>query len=254
MIRDRDALIGIIAGQRATLLERALEDAIHWCPHPAASVGRAQRSDQYWYELLPATKHLSEDDVREFFIIYKLWRWTKWNLSSLVTAIEQLRTQIIGSASGAISALGTQLQKCQAEGSSPKQHTSAASKVAFYTHPNITFYIWDQYALRSARFGDWVRSGSDSVPSSFYAAYADRHGRHAYSGFKASCTTRLTAERTKPDFGLTADAFRRYLKSTGGPLGEAPADPGGFVERRFLDKLMYQEGRVLEDLEKSAST
>jgi hypothetical protein len=65
-----------------------------------------------------------------------------------------------------------------------------------------------------------------------------------YPAFSATCAKALKEERGKNDFMASISAFRGFLQNQGGPM--AAPKYSLFVERRFLDKLLFSEGKWLE--------
>src|SRR5262249_4441144 len=124
--------------------------------------------------------------------------------------------------------------------------TSAASKLAFFTKPLEKVYIWDQFAIASARFRDRRRrQGRRPKPARSYYRNVSGTVEHDYASYAASFAKALEEERSGADFKGALQEFRSYLQKVGGPMSESKYSL--FVERRFLDKLMWWEGNWLKE-------
>lgn len=245
-------LIQRFLARRTDLLAEALAEAKKWCVAPGIPVERSKRSDQYWLTTFPSPAvTVSDEDVRRFLSIYGLSRWVKWNERGVANCIEALRGEAESDPAATVSAL-TYALLGQIIGATRTRQTSAASKIAFFTLPGRELFIWDQFAIRSARFHEWLSTNSERSPRSFHRAYMLR-GASDYGGFAVACRQKLAAERQRPDFGECVAAFGHYLRGVGGPMADGlDTGSGTFHERRLLDKLMFFEGRYLESTEKPA--
>ena len=99
---------------------------------------------------------------------------------------------------------------------------------------------------QSSRFRDWERAGGRDNPGRFNRLRTV--GKvHDYTSYCASCAAALTEERSRPDFREAIKEFENYLQRVGGPMADTKAvRESSFIERRFLDKLMFWEGDYLE--------
>jgi hypothetical protein len=217
-------------GQRAQFLREAVEDAKKWCPAPEVLVG-GKRSDQFWLQLFsPASASVTADDAFCFLVSFQLTNRIAWDKNAVATRINKFRQEASSDVRAAISALALDLGRCILSARKGRQ-VSAASKIAFFTRPCQDVYIWDQFARKAAGFRDGRSATFDD-----YASYSD------------SCARALEKERLREDFVDVFQEFRNYIRHVGGPMAESEImDGSSFLERRILDKLMFWEGKWLQD-------
>jgi putative zinc finger/helix-turn-helix YgiT family protein len=213
--------------QRPSFLRQALKDAKKWCQAPETLV-EGKRSDQFWLRLL-SVEQVTADDAYCFLVSFQLTNRVTWQKDAVAEQINKFRGEDAPDIRTAVSELADALSGCTSE--KRKRRTSAASKIAFFAKPRQEVYIWDQFARESAGF----RNGRS-------AAFRD------YASYSASCSKILAQERNMPDFLDSIQEFRSYLKQVGGPMGDSTIAPDSFIERRFLDKLMFWEGKWLKNM------
>lgn len=234
--------------RRQCFLLQALDDVKKWCVAPNKLVGK-RHSDLYWLQVFGLSDtEIATDSVKEFFALYRLARQGDWSyqaIAELITARDGL-DNVDGKL--AIDKLAERLTGYVTRKSTEKrQQTSAASKIGFFLRPKEDIYIWDQYATRSAKFRDWRRKGGSGVPPRSSGVYKADHREHDYTAFRTLCTEALREEREKADFMGAIAKIRDFLRRVGGPTMNADLLKSSFVERRYLDKLMFWEGRWIED-------
>lgn len=237
--------------QRDFFLARALDDARKWCVPPESYVDTKKHSDQYWLRLFSsASEPVTDRDAHDFLISFQLeTRFTKWNEVALAKRINTFRGQEIADLPAEIGVLAEELRGFLKSGKGLQ--TSGASKIAFFAKPRCDVYIWDQHARRSARFRDWRRASGGSNPRQFSSPYV-AHGVHDYASFKGSCDVALKEELMRHDFNGAVERFRSYVRRVGGPMADNKLlRDSSFIERRFLDKLMFWEGKYVEGLKAS---
>jgi hypothetical protein len=233
--------------QRASLLCQALEDSKKWCVAPDSRVGTKRYSDQYWLQLLSSsTELLTDQDVHEFLVSFQLeTRFVQFNERDVLARIIALSVREMADLPTAVDALAEELMGTISSSLKGRQ-TSAASKLVFFGWPRRDVYIWDAHARRAARFREWMRLGGGTRPPRFDGSYII--GRvHDYSSYSTSCAEALKEECQRGDFITAIKDFRGFLDHVGGPMAGCSVMESSFIERRFLDKLMFWEGHWLKD-------
>jgi hypothetical protein len=230
--------------RRAQLLSDALDDAKKWCVPPEQRVS-GKCSDQFWLRLFSSTtEKLTVDHVHRFLVGFQLTICVQWDKDRVASLIQEFRAQNFSDVRIAIAELARALTDCIRSRNKGRQ-TSAASKIAFFAKPQKEVFIWDKYASRSARFRQWSRTGEGA--KLIGSLYKLRNGEHDYESYRDSCAATLDEERSNRDFLQSVEEFRAYLNRIGGPIGDGTIMHGSsFVERRFLDKLMFWEGSWLK--------
>jgi hypothetical protein len=236
--------------RRPCFLLQALDDAKKWCAAPDPRTGRP-RSDQRWLRLFSSpSETVTPERVREFFVVYRLARQGRWDVQAVADLIMDLRERGGSAIQEIMSLLAERLRNSVTRGDkADRQQTSAASKIGFFMRPGDEVYIWDQFASRSARFRDWLRAGAGAKPPRFERPYASASGVHDYASYSASCAKALEEECLRGDFAESVQEFCAFLRRVGGPMADAGILASSFVERRFLDKLMFWEGRWVKDIQ-----
>lgn len=235
--------------QRTSLLCQALEDSKKWCVAPDSRVGTKRYSDQYWLKMFSSTGSLTDRDVHEFLVSFQLeTRFIQFNERDVLARIIALSKRGIADLPTAVNALAEELMGTISSKRKGRQ-TSAASKLVFFSWPRREVYIWDAHARRSARFREWLRLGRGTIPPRFDGSYVV--GRtHNYSLFSVSCANALKDELLKDDFGKAVHEFRSEVQRVGGPMVDNNiVGSTSFIERRFLDKLMFWEGKFLKEMQ-----
>jgi hypothetical protein len=236
-------MIEQFAKQRSYFLRAALMEAMKWSEPPEQLV-EGKRSDQFWLRAFSfPSGPVTARTVRNFLIAYRLVRQGQWNDQAIAARIENSRElddsdipKVVREFAGFLSTSVSRVR------GGNRQQTSAGSKFAFFMKPLCEVYIWDQLATVSARFREWRRAGEGRRPRSFGRAYASANGEHDYALYRAACARSLAEERSCDDFVVAVDKFRAFLQDVGGPMGSEPIVSSSFVERRYLDKLMWFEG------------
>lgn len=228
---------------REHFLNAAREDLEKWCQNPSKRVGR-RHTDQYWIEKFHNSNNpLLENEIHAFFSTFQLTRWMKWDLPKATHAINAFRKSNADDLNNKINELSDTLGNCllyrDGQIRPATQQTSAATKLANFIFPQSEVFIWDQLANRAARLRE-ARLKNSRIPSLRNPRhYLDHNGKHCYASYAAVCAASLNEERTQEDFLAELGKIRTYLADEGGPMATLKGD---FVERRFLDKLMFQEG------------
>lgn len=222
--------------ERANFLQRAVEDTIKWCAPPEEPVGK-RRSDLYWLVRLSAgSPPIDSADAADFLVTFQLSRWVSWNTRCTALAVNRFRETVLSDRDTLIHQFAVALGVCTHRG---HLQTSAASKFAMFSKPGDDVFIWDQLATRSARVRDAYRTSTQPRALRGVRYYLDSNGVHSYAAYAEACGAALAEERTRLDFNHAVDQVMLQIKISSGSLIGINR---GFVERRFLDKLMFGEG------------
>jgi len=231
------------ASQRAYFLRAALLEAKKWCEPPDQLV-EGKRSDQFWLRAFSSNSEpVTSRNVREFLIAYRLVRQGDWKHQEIAEQIDHYR----GSVDSDIEIVFRKFARFLSSSVSRamgqnRQQTSAASKFLFFMRPSCDVYIWDQLATVAARFRDRLRAREVGRQRTFGGTYTSAKGEHDYAAYSAACASALEEERSRHDFVAAVEEFRDFLQFVGGPMGTEPILSSSFVERRYLDKVMWCEG------------
>jgi hypothetical protein len=241
-------MIAHFAMQRASFLRCALIEATKWCPPPEWLV-EGNRADQFWLQVFSGPSAcVTAANVREFFIVYRLARQGQWNHQAVAERIMASRGPDGSDIREVIRALAGFLRNAVARGGERnRQQTSAGSKIGFFLRPLDSVHIWEKFAILSTRFRDWRRAGGRGRPARFDQIFRSASGDHDYALFWDSCAKALAEERTCPNFVAAVEEFRSFLRQAGGPMADQAIIASSFIERRLLDKLMWCEGRWVQD-------
>jgi hypothetical protein len=209
------------------------------CVGPDSSVG-TKKSDQFWLRLFSsASEAVTADNAHCFLVSWQLANRVAWDKEAVAGRIMAFRSQEVSDVPAAVDALANDLRGYIMSRNRGVQ-TSAASKISFFAKPLQEVYIWDQFAIRSARFRDWRRDGGGTEPPRLDHPYTH------YASYSASCAKALEEERRREDFAAAVRNFQGFLQEVGGPMSDSMIMcDSSFVERRLLDKLMFWEGQWL---------
>jgi hypothetical protein len=227
---QRRSLNKLFEKERPSFLSKALDDAKKWCPAPETLVGD-KRADQFWLRLFStASKPVTPNDAYCFLVSFQLTNRVKWDRDAVAAEIDRFCREQEADVGTAISMLAVDLSGCRTSARKGRR-ISAASKIAFFTKPSRDVYIWDQFAKESAGFRECKSP-----------AFRD------YSSYSDTCATVQAQERGRGDFVAALQEFQAFLKGVGGPMtGTRIIRNSSFIERRFLDKLMFWEGKWLKE-------
>lgn len=221
--------------RRGEFLRSGLNDTLKWCASPSESVEETRPSDQYWMELFRTAKRVSTKDAQKFIVTFGLQR-SQWDYDRAAEAIEKFRnTKEILDTVVSVSDLAETLRS-----GNKKRHRceSAASKIAMFARPQSDVFIWDSVVTRAARFRDALRL--QSQPRLQRRKYSD------YASYHKACSDALREEKNKGDFRECVDTLDACLRKRTGPMADRSVCPISFLERRYLDKLMFFEGKWVE--------
>jgi transcriptional regulator with XRE-family HTH domain len=230
--------------RRPLFLRKALEDAKKCC----SRTGEPNDGDpldqfaQFWLRRFSApSEQVTGGDVRRFFTEFKLLRGVSWDMEAVARTIMKFSHRQLSDVEEEIRTLAEQLRLCiTSTEKRGRQTTSVVSKIAFFGKPLQDVYIWDENVTNAARFRDWRRAGGGTKPPNF-KLYTSA-STHDYASFCASCAKALQEERGRSDFATAVQQFRDYLQQVGGPMADSKILGSSFIERYFLDKLMWWEG------------
>jgi hypothetical protein len=232
--------------ERRYFLLKALNDAKKWCVAEDEYV-EGSHSDQFWLRLFSSSSGLvTSYNAHRFLAGFQLAkRFFKWDEDSVATRINDFRKQHVRDIRVAVRTLAEDLREYT---TNKTNQTSAASKIAFFSKPLQEVYIWDQYARKSARFRECIRTGIEFGFVHINRAYKIQNGAPDYASFSFSCGKALEEERRRSDFVAAVKDFRDFIERVGGPMADPGIIESSFMERRFLDKLMFWEGRWVRGL------
>lgn len=221
MNKKQQAKWQIFCTQRAEILQEAITEFREWV-HTDNPKG-----DLTWFEKLDSK--LDIEGIKAFFNAFMLSR-IGWDYQSIQSRL-QTDTWHDPNVIEEVGKLATQLMQ-----STKRKHkqTSAASKLLVFLRPSSQVFIWDRHARESARYHSLAFSNKKLI--------AD----HTYPDFAEACDTKWKYEKLQPDYlAALAAAKQALLNSQSAQLSRIPAATDEFLERRFLDKLMFCEGRRL---------
>ena len=246
------------AAERDRFLVQAFEDVQKWCVEPGALVGR-KHSEQHWVSMFTEFRasrgkkqRLDEASVGDFLKDYGLHE-AEWDKTRLIECLgdinravrkKKLRASVGHSI---VSRLEKSLRR-RAHGD--RQSTSAASKLAMFSHPNAEIFVWDTNSRISAEWRQASQDDGNTVRTADSSLFQKRSGterRHDYKAFHRACRKALRRERKNEDFEQKIDALMKHLDSIDGPMKKRKVCSKNYIRRRFLDKLMYWEGRWLKE-------
>jgi hypothetical protein len=246
-VTTRESVIPVTGGldiakafkiNRARFIDQAITDAKKWCAPPWCLVGN-KHSDHYWLNVfLAEPRSVTDLHVHDFLVSFQLASARKWDKQAVARRIILFSRQNIQDTAIGVEEFAVDLGKCIEK--FVGHQTSAASKIAFFSKPQQDVFIWDRLAKRSARFRDAIR-----LNESFGSL--EQVGVN-YSRYHSSCAAALAEERMKPDFCAAVGEFEKYIQTVGGPMADNEyVRKSSFLERRLLDKLMFCEGKFLEE-------
>ena len=187
--------------------------------------------------------------MHKFLVSFQLeTRFVQFNERDVLAQIIALCEKELSGIPAAVDVLAKGLSSTITSNANGRQ-TSAASKIVFFSQPCRDVYIWDTHARRSARFRDWLSVGRGTKPPRLDGSYVI--GRtHDYSMFCDSCANALKTELLRDDFGEAIEEFRTEVQRVGGPMADSKVvRESSFIERRFLDKLMFWEGKYVKEIQ-----
>jgi hypothetical protein len=244
MSKPLDAVLRDMENGRNVLLRKAVADVRKWCVPSDATVDKRDRPDTFWLEHFDPKNpgQTSVDNATQFLKTFRLIR-ASWNIRALARLIDEFRGKSEFDPVAHIPLLADDLRKHN------RHHTlqtSAASKIAAFTRPKATVFIWDGLASRSARRRDWLREPKNKVrPSS--ALYERQNGEPDYPDLVLACSRAFGEEHYCADFADSVGELDREFLLGGGIMANREKIPREFIARRLLDKLMYWEGWSLKN-------
>jgi len=233
--------------KRNDFLKEACSDLIKWCRPADQMVGR-NRSDLYWRDNFSSPDYrFNEGDVGSFLKTFLLARWVRWDLARVRDSLSVYRESGMDSLDSRIEGLSKELGHLlvYARTGLPRpyaQQTSAATKFSNFIFPEEPVFIWDRLATTSARMRQHIRHSETVVRIECPRYFTNARKEHCYVSYSAACLAALKEEQIRPDFRAALEKARAELVSQGSNLAELDGK-GGFLERRFLDKLMFHEGK-----------
>jgi hypothetical protein len=233
--------------QRTLFLDDTLKDVMENCGKHAKD--GSCRSDQEWLEFFSSKTPLHCCDVCCFFVEWQLQ--TKWNFPKIAMRIkewsEKYPTEVQEEhVPERVIELRDSLADCWKPNPGHYDATSAASKIAFFAKPHWKVFIWDQHARRAAWFRHWLRASAGTEPPRFgdLSQLDKKEGKSNYCWHWTACAEALKEEQGPVnDFAPKIEEFRKFINRENGPMAASDIINSSFIERRFLDKLMLQEGK-----------
>jgi len=233
----------MIDNYRCTLLGAAANGVKKWCCAADQLVDGRRRPDTFWMELFGGLeeRRVTQQDAHLFLVSFQLTNRVVWDKPAVADIISDIQTAATFDPLVDVPALGKRLSEANRRRT---QQTSAASKIATFARPTSRVYIWDALASRSARYRDWERGGRTARMKRKILFTSGRD--HDYPAFYAACDRALEDEREKADFVEARDTLIASFRAAAGAMADPQQVPDDFIERRFLDKLMYAEGWILD--------
>ena len=226
-----------LRAHRSFFLSIAVADVKKWCARPDEMVEDIKPSDQYWLRKFGLEiEQLCWEDARLFLITFKLIR-AGWEIEAVATAIRDIAALETLAPTVEIPMFSGRLQRMNKRRS---RQTSAASKIATFTHPECEIYIWDALATKAARLRARER-GDEASTNRKLDVY--RIGEdHDYPAFHAACARARADEEGQPDFQRAVAALLEHFTAQGSEMSDRDRIPEHFIKRRLLDKFMFWEG------------